>query len=170
MVNGFFTWPTFYKDMIDRFPSGSVFVEVGLLEGQSLIYLIETSMRAGKQFNIVGVDHFEGQSDGLLAVFKNNLAQYRNQFDFIVAKSTEASDRFADKSVDLVFIDAAHDYESVKADIMAWLPKVRGVIAGHDYIPTYPGVMGAVDEIFGDDVIKDYAFEGCWMINIKDNG
>lgn len=169
MANGFFTWPTFYKDMIDRFPAGSVFVEVGLLEGQSLIYLIETSLLAGKQFHITGVDHFEGQSEGLLTVFESNLFQYRNQFDFIVAKSTEAPKVFADKSVDLVFIDAAHDYESVKADILAWMPKVRGVIAGHDYT-SYPGVMRAVDEIFGDDVIKDYAFEGCWMVNIKDNG
>jgi predicted O-methyltransferase YrrM len=166
MVNGFFTWPTFYKDMINRFPSGSVFVEVGVLEGQSLIYLIEQATKAGKAMRITGVDHFEDQSDNLYPVFEANLLPYCDKFELIYGKSVEAAEMFEDKSIDLVFIDAAHDYESVKADIEAWLPKVRGVIAGHDYIPTYPGVMRAVDERFGSDVIKDYEFEGCWMVNI----
>jgi len=40
------------------------------------------------------------------------------------------------KRLDFVYIDAAHDYRSVRADIMAWLPLVRsgGILAGHDWI------------------------------------
>lgn len=169
MVNGFFTWPTFYRDMIDRFPSGSVFVEVGLLEGQSLIYLIETSRQEGKKFNIIGVDHFEDQSEGLESVFENNLKQYNDQFRLIVGKSTEAAKTFKDKTIDFVFIDAAHDYDNVRDDILAWYSKCKGVIAGHDYIPTYSGVMNAVDELFDNDVIKKYDYEGCWMVNIDNS-
>ncbi len=57
--------------------------------------------------------------------------------------------------LDLVFIDANHEYSYVKRDILAWLPKVRsgGILAGHDYapdIPMFSGVKQAVDEIFGN--------------------
>jgi len=50
-----------------------------------------------------------------------------------------ASD-FLDGILDFVYLDAAHDYESVMADIEAWLPKVRkgGVIAGHDFVTHLP--------------------------------
>lgn len=49
---------------------------------------------------------------------------------------------------DVVFIDADHGYEAVKADILAWLPHVRpgGVICGHD-LGVFPGVDRAVAEL-----------------------
>jgi predicted O-methyltransferase YrrM len=51
---------------------------------------------------------------------------------------------------DLIFIDADHAYESVRDDIAAWLPVLKpdGVMAGHDYHHTHPGVPQAVDEAF----------------------
>ncbi len=60
--------------------------------------------------------------------------------------------------LDLVFIDANHEYTHVKQDILSWLPKVRpgGVLAGHDYapeIPMFSGVKQAVDEIFGNKIM-----------------
>lgn len=60
--------------------------------------------------------------------------------------------------LDLVFIDANHEYLNVKKDILAWLPKVKkgGILAGHDYDPTVPmfsGVQYAVDEIFGKRIL-----------------
>jgi uncharacterized Rossmann fold enzyme len=60
-----------------------------------------------------------------------------------------------DQSLDFVFIDADHSYEACRADILAWLPKIKpgGFISGHDYEnPDFPawGVKQAVTEIFGD--------------------
>lgn len=61
--------------------------------------------------------------------------------------SVKAARRFADETLDFVFIDAAHDYESVKEDIEAWAPKVHrdGIVAGHDYMNLgHAGMDGVV--------------------------
>jgi hypothetical protein len=70
-------------------------------------------------------------------------------------KSTEVAERFNDGSLDWVYIDANHTYESAKEDIATWMPKVRkgGIVSGHDYIKDYKvsgiefGVWRAVDEL-----------------------
>lgn len=50
---------------------------------------------------------------------------------------------------DFVFIDAAHDYESVKHDIEKAISLEPKVLAGHDYdAKVWPGVVQAVDEKF----------------------
>ena len=62
------------------------------------------------------------------------------------------------KDLDFVFLDASHDYESVKEDIEAWRDHVRpgGVLSGDDYdlypIPHSMEVHKVVDELFGDHV------------------
>ena len=71
--------------------------------------------------------------------------------------STEASNLFPDNSIDFIYIDGDHRYEAVKADIRAFLPKMRNlsIIAGHDYVPGKicpPHLLGirmAVDELLG---------------------
>jgi len=68
--------------------------------------------------------------------------------------SIKASEIIANESLDLVFIDCQHEYEYVKKDIKAWLPKVKkgGIISGHDYnpkelyVPGFNGVGRAVNE------------------------
>ena len=165
---GFFTWTTLYSDMLDRFPDGSTFVEIGVLEGQSLAYLIQEMIIRGKNINIIAVDYFQKKSGNSLDRFNKNMAKVQDKFRLIVGTSVNASKQIPDDSVDFVFIDAAHDYDNVRDDILAWQPKVKkgGVMAGHDYIPTYPGVMRAVDEIFHGQVFKSYVHEGCWFIEI----
>lgn len=73
----------------------------------------------------------------------------------VIGKSVETANCFPDEYFDLVYIDADHTYESVKADIAAWFPKVKpgGWIAGHDYVVGYKndpnkyGVIPAVNEL-----------------------
>lgn len=66
--------------------------------------------------------------------------------------SKEASKMFQDKSLDFVYIDANHSYNSVKEDMELWWPKVKdgGFLCGHDYMNTKEGntvieVKSAVD-------------------------
>jgi len=65
-------------------------------------------------------------------------------------KSVEAAPQFKDGLFDLVFIDGAHDYENVYADVHAWRKKVRpgGWLSGHDYKTdgNYFGLIRAVNK------------------------
>ena len=86
--------------------------------------------------------------------------------------SIQASSRYEDRSLDFVFIDGSHLYEAVKADIQAWLPKVKfgGFIGGHDYGNSNEplnGVQRVVDEIFGEDKEIYNSGWGSWLHQIK---
>jgi hypothetical protein len=61
--------------------------------------------------------------------------------------SEDAAKIIPDNSLDFVYIDAMHDFESVVRDLSLWYPKVRkeGVVSGHDYIP----ICGVVDAVNG---------------------
>lgn len=63
--------------------------------------------------------------------------------------SLQAAAFFDDESLNFIFIDAEHGYESVVADITAWWPKLKpgGILFGHDYRhPRFPGVQQAFDQ------------------------
>jgi predicted O-methyltransferase YrrM len=54
---------------------------------------------------------------------------------------------------DLIFIDADHREEELRADILKWLQHIRndGIMVFHDYDhPNYPGVKTAVDELMAE--------------------
>lgn len=57
---------------------------------------------------------------------------------------------FPIQSADIVFIDAAHDYENVMKDIRLWWPHLRigGMLCGHDFNHKWPGVERAVADSF----------------------
>jgi hypothetical protein len=82
--------------------------------------------------------------------------------------SREAAKDIPDGSLDFVFIDADHTYEGCKADIEAWLPKIRkgGFLSGHDYENTdFPawGVKKAVDERFG---VPEKGLNFTWRVQV----
>jgi len=95
-----------------------------------------------------------GDPDIIWTLFGRNTERFGERCRVLRMGSLEAADQFEDRSLDFVFIDADHSYEGCKADIEAWLPKLKlgGVICGHDYGEQFPGVVRAVDEIFGDIV------------------
>lgn len=71
----------------------------------------------------------------------------------LIKKTAEDAAPSLPNNLDLVFIDANHDYNAVKNQILTWQQKVRpgGILSGHNYgRKRLPGVKEAVDELFGD--------------------
>jgi Methyltransferase domain len=64
------------------------------------------------------------------------------------------------------YIDAAHEYRSVKNDLESYFPLIEngGVLCGDDYEPGWSGVIRAVDEFVDDNQLKLTILERIWFI------
>ena len=90
------------------------------------------------------------------AIYRRALFRYRDfngQAVLHRMESDKAVNEFVDNSLDFVYIDGNHHYESVKQDIELWLPKIKdtGLIIGYDFNwkKSVEDVARAVVETFG---------------------
>jgi predicted O-methyltransferase YrrM len=167
-----FSYPNLYRDMVLKFPSGSKFVEIGSWKGKSSAFMAVEIANSSKNIEFYCVDTWNGSSehkdmeeiDFLYDIFSSNMKPVENYYKSMRKNSIEAANYFEDDSLDFVFIDASHEYEDVKKDIKAWLPKVKknGVLAGHDYYirgyDYFPGVKQAVDECLANFSTSENCF------------
>jgi predicted O-methyltransferase YrrM len=144
--------------------------EVGVWKGHSISHLAYYN----KDAEIYAIDLFEDSDiekyepdlkrhvENITKIYNEylTLKGTRDLIKDIRACSWEAASLFEDEYFDFVFIDADHEYSSVKKDIEAWFPKVRkgGILAGHDY-PNWEGVKKAVDEYSENNKIKTNLFK-----------
>lgn len=165
-VHGWFDWEPLYNRIVDTCDRPMTVVEMGVWQGKSAIYLANRIKQSGKPITFYAVDTFQSSPETdtylsalqandltLLQAFQRNLRDcgVGDVVQVIVADSLDAAHGFEDASLDVVYIDGAHDYASVVADLAAWTPKIKagGLIAGHDYNPgAWPGVVQAVTERF----------------------
>ena len=170
-----FSYPNLYKSMVEKFSSGSKFVEVGSWKGKSAAYMAVEIINSKKKITLDCIDTWKGSSEhvnyediklnNLYELFIKNTSSLSSVINPIMMDSISASKKYEDNSIDFVFIDANHSYDYVKKDIEAWFPKVKngGVISGHDYHKNWPEVIKAVDEFFlGKNVLFS---EKCWIYN-----
>ena len=130
-------------------------VEVGVAEGRYSEILMENI----PELELWGIDNYaeyDNKSVGRRRDTQENNRQRAQdrlerfpKYHLIVADSIEAAKSFKNGSLDFVFIDGDHTYDSVKQDIEAWYPKIKpgGHIAGHDYLYS-EDVRRAVDAAF----------------------
>ena len=169
-IPGWFQWRSAQEEAADHFPAGSRFVEVGNFLGRSLCSLGEVVARSGKNITVIGIDtcrgsgvegprakdyHGEAVAEGggtFAGTLHRNIIEcgYADSISLIVADSVTAAGFFPDRSLDWVHLDARHDREHVKADIGAWLPKIKagGWLSGDDYDAIkWPDVVSVVNEL-----------------------
>lgn len=143
------------REFVETLPEGCLVVEVGSYRGESAREFLK---KCGRLWCVDPWAFFcdrsnrvpspsaemlevEAEFDALAAEFPDRLVKVK-------VPSLEAVARFAAQSVDVVYLDALHDFESLRADILAWrdVPKVGGLLAVHDYgHPGFPGVARAVE-------------------------
>lgn len=124
--------------------------EIGVKSGAFSAHLL----RHWRGRRLISVDHWQGVHARHYTKARQRLAPFGTRSEVWRMTSLEAAAHVEDGSFDFVYIDAAHDTESVRRDLEAWLPKVRagGILAGHDYVPNNRtfGVKTAVDEFFAE--------------------
>lgn len=150
------------------------FVEVGCKEGRTTGFVLANC----PDIHVIAIDPWVTQEAGddptretyeawdfekIERTFWENVGEHKNRCRMIRATSKDAAEAYFEmrtgpfgyaencvKELDVVFIDALHDYDSVMQDISLWWPKVRegGFICGHDFQHKFPGVMRAVADHF----------------------
>ena len=150
----------------------SVIVEIGVWKGGSTIFMAEAAKALALDTVVIAVDTWLGSSEhwltdghfrqmsflngypGLYHKFLSNVirAGVSNRVLPIPLASIGASEvlKALNVAAGIIHIDAAHDYDSVMADLRAWWPVLEpgGVLIGDDYAPT--GGWASVREAFDD--------------------
>lgn len=139
-------------DALRELSRGKIVLELGAYKGKS------TSVMAMDALTVYSIDTFmcdpDGQTQGantILTAFTANTRRFLN-VRFYVGKTSEVLPALAGMKADVVFIDAAHDYDSVLSDLkQSWpLLQVGGTLAMHDYFnDDFPGVRRAADVVLG---------------------
>ena len=130
-------------------------VEIGCLHGRSAFALL-----TGCPGPVFCIDPWNA------AGYKSFLGNCGNFTNMVAIRDSSPGVVDQVPTVDMVFIDGAHDYDSVIADIDGWLPKTTKLICGHDYYDTDASVgwevKRAVDERFGDRVVPAIEGDDAW--------
>ena len=159
-------WHTMSALLKDNAPLAGA--EIGVKEGR----FVQHMLKVFPDLTMYAVDPWEAQPKGnetyldwnfnlIYNQYKTRTAPYADRVIELREYSQTAAEKVKDRSLDFVFLDAQHDYESIKQDIKLWSPKVKrgGLLSGHDHDDKFPGVVRAVGELVKD---RNLAANGVW--------
>lgn len=109
--------------------------EFGVMRGGSLYHFF---LNTKDITQIYSIDiNFNNINPSVLDVIKNN-----PRLKLIEGDSTKFDESIFKNSIDFIFIDGGHDYETVKSDTQKALAMLteNGMIVWDDYSPDFPGV------------------------------
>lgn len=140
-----------------RLAAGRQVLEVGAFKGFGTVLMAQAGA------TVWAIDWHRGDADlgerDTLCAWWTNVRRHHveDQVVGLVGRSVPVMAALVAQRFDLVFIDAYHAYEAVRADITAALPLLSpgGLMAFHDYDPRiWPGVVRAVDELV-EQLLRD---------------
>lgn len=130
--------------------------EIGVCSGE----FSEVMLRENPECHLLAIDPWiayespwgyqvtQARADKRLRRARARLKPYPN-VEVIRKTSMEAVKDIPDGSLDYIFIDGLHDFDSAMLDLIHWSKKVRpgGIVSGHDYMKMFgcevPAVVNA---------------------------
>lgn len=140
-------------------------VDLGAFCGRSAAIM---AMYAGFVVTIDRFFHWEGNPDYNLEDVTKSLSQWPN-VKIVKGNVVAEVDQFGYETVDLLFVDADHNYQPVVDQICAWLPTVRpgSPVLFHDYCLIWPEVVRAVNERLADESLVEVEQRGWTLVTRK---
>ena len=124
-------------------------IEIGVRVGNNLQNLLKNTLFS--EGILVGLDAWTEDPNSpeindenfsqhqLDAQYNHCVSKFKNfnHVKIIKSLSIDGSKLFENEYFDFIYIDAAHDYDSVKNDLNNWWDKLKngGILSGHDYFP-----------------------------------
>jgi predicted O-methyltransferase YrrM len=139
-------------------------VEVGCLHGRSAFMLLTACPGP-----VYCIDPWDDEADASYPSFMGSCGHFPN---LQAVRNTSPEAAACAPEVDMTFLDGAHAYGAVLADIAAWLPKTNRLLCGHDYQNEdagYPGVAKAVNAVFGRDRVVVPDGTSIWTVDLSLN-
>lgn len=120
-----------------RVPRDEAIVEIGSHHGRSTV-IIAAALQDSAKF--VAVDPFDnprwGGGEAALDIFRKNLAErgLSERVQLTREYGADAGRLWQGGPVGMLFVDGAHDFPTVEADLNAWMPHLSpsGIILMHD--------------------------------------
>jgi len=128
---------------INKIGSEIVGVEIGVWDGKNIEALLQRCPNIKKMY---GIDPYKAygnyllyRDEAFLAPLRieaiQRIAELGARAELIELPSAEAVNRFEDESVNFVFIDGNHSFETVYEDLHIWYKRLKpgGIFSGHDF-------------------------------------
>jgi predicted O-methyltransferase YrrM len=155
------------RELISSFPKGGTVAEIGVAAGGFAVPIFEIA-RPSKLLlidswaNGTGSRTPESDHETVKVAFAEQIAAGR--VEVLQGISWDVVAELEDASLDWVYVDAGHDFDSVSRDLDAVRAKMKpgGIIAGHDFVRwgRFGGRLGVVEAVTRFCVRNDYGLIG----------
>lgn len=146
-IPGWFFHQETMAETIASLPDNARIVEIGSWKGKSAAFIAVEAINQDRGMSLTCVDTFKGSNERehrkdedvkngtLLEAFRRNTKPVSDMIETLAVSSLSAVDSFDDESLDLIYLDASHEYGDVMDDLRGWWPKVKpgGFLIGDDY-------------------------------------
>ena len=134
-VEGWTDYLLWLRNIARSAPADFSYVEVGAWKGQSILAMADCLEQYGKSGTLIAVSFADHRTETGELEIEINLGKTNLPTRIESGSPLGVAAQFPNESADVIFMDAAHKYESFMDELVAWWPKVKpgGIFGGHDY-------------------------------------